>query len=133
MKVDRARLYDSSIDFFELNGSVVMKLTPNAAQEVCNKALEHGLVVVRIEGGIWHNPGFEARLDCIWDGVDPPVSETEAAINNARALEMIREEIEVHDVFIITTAPLTGYKHKPKQRVDWTCFGNLPTNGALKP
>jgi hypothetical protein len=114
MKGDRTRLYDSSYDFFELDGTDVMTLTSTAAQDVCRKALEHGVVVVRIEGGIWHNPGFEARLDCIWDGVDPPVSETEAAINNARALEMIREESEVHDGFIITTAPLTGYKHKSK-------------------
>jgi len=112
MKVDKAKVYDSSDDFFELNGSVVMKLTSAAAQDICIKALKHGVVVVRIEGGIWHNPGFEARLDCIWDGVDPPVSETEAETNNARALEMIREESEVHDTFIITTAPLTGYKHK---------------------
>ena len=27
---------------------------------------------------------------------------------------MIRDESEVHDVFIITAAPLTGYKHKLK-------------------
>jgi hypothetical protein len=110
MKVDRTRLYDSSDDFFELNGSIIMKLTRTAAQDVCIKALEHGLLVVRIEGGIWHNPGFEARLDCIWDGVDPPVSEAEAMINNAKALEMIREESEVHDAFIITTASIKGYK-----------------------
>ncbi|HEY8098734.1 MAG TPA: colicin immunity protein, partial [Methylobacter sp.] len=91
MKSDRTLLYDSSNDFFELDGTDVMTLTSAAAQDVCTKALKHGVVVVRIEGGIWHNPGFEARLDCIWDGVDPPVSETDAAINNARALEMICE------------------------------------------
>jgi hypothetical protein len=36
-------------------------------------AAQHGLVVVRIEEGIWHSPGFEARLDCIWDGADSAI------------------------------------------------------------
>jgi len=73
MKIDLQRRFDSPNDFFELGGSVVMKLSADAAIAVCERAAQHGLVVVRVEGGIWHSPGFEARLDCIWDGADPPV------------------------------------------------------------
>ncbi len=118
MKIDKAIVYDSPNDFFELNGSVVMKLTATAAQDVCIKAFGQGFVVVRIEGGIWHNPGFEARLDCIWDGIDPPISEAEAVINNARALAMICEENKVHDTFVVTTALLAGYAHG---KSSWRC------------
>ncbi|WP_244102159.1 hypothetical protein [Burkholderia ambifaria] len=73
MNIDRSRVYDSADDFFSLDGSIVMKLSTEAAIAVCEQAAQHGLVVARIEGGIWHFPGFEARLDCIWDGADPPI------------------------------------------------------------
>ncbi|NJA06625.1 colicin immunity protein [Methylomonas sp. UP202] len=111
MKGTRGQIYNSSSDFFQLEGSAVMLLTSAAAQSVCFEASGHSLVVVRVEGGIWRNPGFEARLDCIWDGRDPPLSQIEATSNNLRASDMIREESGVHDVFIITTAPLSGYRH----------------------
>ena len=112
MKGNRSKLYNSSDDFFELEGNAVMKLTSNAAQEACKRAIEYNVVVVRVEGGIWHNPGFEARLDCIWDGIDPPIAKSEAVVNNSKALKFIIEESNLHDAFIITTAPLTGYTHK---------------------
>lgn len=66
MNIDHHRVYDSSNDFFSLAGSIVMKLTAEAAIAVCEQAAEHGVVVARIEGGIWRNPGFEARVDCIF-------------------------------------------------------------------
>ena len=42
MQADRTLLYDSSNDFFELDGTAVMKLTSAAAQDVCKQALIHG-------------------------------------------------------------------------------------------
>jgi hypothetical protein len=110
--MEHNRLYDSAADYFSLNGHAVMYLTPDAAIEVCVQAAQRGLLVVRIEGGIWHAPGFEARLDCIWDGADPPIDLENAMANNARAAEDIRRERAVHSAFVITTAPLTGYRHK---------------------
>lgn len=102
MDGNRTHLYQSASDFYTLQGSGVMKLTPSAAIEVCHKAMAHNLVVMRVEGGIWHNPGFEARYDCIWDGIDPPTTVDEAEANNMRAAHFIKEESAVHDAFIIT-------------------------------
>jgi hypothetical protein len=112
MTVDHGRLYDAAEDFFDLKGSVVMKLTPAAAIEVCKEAARRGLVVARIEGGIWHNPGFEARLDCIWDGADPPLDRQEAEANNVLAAEFVRSESGIHGAFILTAPPLEGWPHK---------------------
>ena len=86
-----------------------MKLSADAAIEVCLVAADHGLVVARIEGGIWHHPGFEARVDCIWDGSDPPISPSGAVSNNKRAASFIAEERSEHDSFVITAPPLTGW------------------------
>ncbi|MGF6731033.1 hypothetical protein OKW50_003114 [Paraburkholderia youngii] len=108
MKIDLQRRYDSSDDFFSFGGSIVMRLSSDAAIAVCERAAQHGLVIARIEGGIWHSPGFEARLDCIWDGVDPPVDVGAAEQNNLAAAEFIRSETPVHDVFIVTAPQMTG-------------------------
>jgi len=72
MKAQRNVLYDSAQWFFDSAGSGLMKLSADAAIRVCLTAASRGLVVARIEGGIWHHPGFEARGDCIWDGANPP-------------------------------------------------------------
>ncbi|MDR2154224.1 MAG: colicin immunity protein [Burkholderiaceae bacterium] len=103
MKIDPQRRYDSSDDFFLLEGSIVMKLTADAAIAICEQASRRGYVITRIEGGIWHFPGFEARLDCIWDGVDLPVGIRAAEKNNLAAIEFIRSERKMHDVFIVTS------------------------------
>ncbi|WP_071738871.1 colicin immunity protein [Burkholderia ubonensis] len=108
MNIDLQRRYDSSDDFFLLGGSVVMKLSADAAIAVCEQAGQLGLVIARIEGGIWHFPGFEARPDCIWDGVDLPVDAGAAEQNNLEA-EFIRPESQVHDVFIVTAQQITGW------------------------
>lgn len=73
MAIDNNRRYESPDEYFLLDGSVEMFLTVDAAVRVCTEAAERGQVVVKVEGGIWHHPGFEAKIWCIWDGVDPPV------------------------------------------------------------
>mgnify|MGYP006361800099 CR=1 FL=1 len=88
-----------------------MKLSTDAAIAVCEQAAARGLVVGRVEGGFWHAPGFEARLDCIWDGVDPPVDFNAAEKNNILAANFIRSERASHDVFIITAPSMTGWRH----------------------
>lgn len=110
MKGDRQKLYGSADAFFSLEGTVLMKLTPQAAIAVCEAAAAKGLIVVRVEGGVWHNPGFESRLDCIWDGDDPPISIEGAHLNNRRAAAFIQAKAATHDVFILTTPAITGYE-----------------------
>ncbi|WP_327206577.1 colicin immunity protein (plasmid) [Rhizobium beringeri] len=109
MSVDLKLRYDSSDEFFILGGSAVMKVSADAAIAICQRATEHGLVIARIEGGIWHAPGFEARLDCIWDGADPPVDMMKAKQNNGAAAEFVRSERDVHDAFVITAPRMTGW------------------------
>ncbi|WP_244321901.1 hypothetical protein [Burkholderia reimsis] len=67
------------------------------------------MVIVRIEGGIWNFPGFEARLDCIWDGVDPPIDGGAAEQNNLAAVEFIHSNSDVHDVFVVTAPRMTDW------------------------
>jgi hypothetical protein len=112
MEADRNKLYDSAQFFFDDAGSGAMKLSPEAAIEVCRAASSRGLVVARVEGGIWHHPGFEARLDCIWDGADPPLEQSEAEVNNRNAANFIREERGEHDAFVITAPPQSGWPHR---------------------
>ncbi len=112
MKGEQGKLYDDEQDFYVLEGSVVMMLTPQAAVNVCQSAASHGLVIARIEGGIWHNPAFEARYDCIWDGADPPLNAEEAQANNDVAVEFIESQREIHGAFILTAPPITGWPHK---------------------
>ena len=107
MSIDLQRRYDSPDDFFALGGSIVMKLSADAAILVCERAVEQGVVIARVEGGIWHSPGFEARLDCIWDGIDPPTIFSAAEKNNLDAAKFIRLECTVHDAFILTAPRLT--------------------------
>ncbi len=117
MAVDRSIRYEDADKFFELGGSSIMKLTVEGALEVCVAALEHGFAVVRIEGGIWHDPGFEARRDCIWDKGDTPMSHEEAKNLNDDASEFIRSMASTeaegygrgHDVFIL----MAGEYDKP--------------------
>ena len=104
MNIDSLRRYESADDFFALNGSVVMKMTVAAAISVCEQAISHGLVVSRVEGGIWHNPGFEARLDCIWDGADSSVDKVSVEKSNRFAAIFIKSESFQHDTFIIAVS-----------------------------
>lgn len=104
MKIDPQQRYEFSDSFFSLEGSVVMKLSADAAVEVCERASQHGLFIARVEGGVWHFPGFEARLDCIWDSVAFPIGDRAAEKNNLAAADFIRSERQLHDAFIVTTS-----------------------------
>ena len=104
MNIDSLRRYESADNFFALNGSVVMKMTVAAAISVCEQAISHGLVVSRIEGGILHNPGFEARLDCIWDEADSSVDKVSAEKSNRSAAVFLKSEIFQYDTFVISVS-----------------------------
>lgn len=106
MQFERNRLFDTPRDFFDFKGTAAMKLTSAATQEVCQQAIEFGLLVIRIEAGIWHNPGFEARVDGIWDGVDLPVTAAAAIANNRAASDFVRDGCPSYNAFIVTTVPL---------------------------
>ena len=112
MKGDRGKLYDSADSFFTLDGNILMFLTPDAAAEVCRQCAHRDELVFRVEGGIWQDPGFEARLDCIWDGLDPPVDRERAAQNNEAAAAFIQRESEIHTAFVVSTTPIYGWKHR---------------------
>jgi hypothetical protein len=112
----RRKLYDDAKAFFELDGNAVIMLSPSAAIDVCRAAAGKGLVVVKIEGGISSTDKFEARLDAIWDGADPPMDQDEVDKNNGRARVFIRSAASAYNAFILTTAPMTGYRHR--QRVE---------------
>lgn len=108
MLFDKNKLYELPEDFFELHGNISMKLTAFAAIKVCQEASKRQLGIYRVEGGIWHNPGFEARIDCIWDsnlfliGNSRSVTLDELEGNNAKAEEFILDECIEHNVFIIS-------------------------------
>jgi hypothetical protein len=89
-----------------------MRLAPAAAMEVCASSAERGFVVARIEGGLWREPFFESRLDCIWSGSHPPLSREEAHANNLEAWAYIQSQAAVHGAFILTAPPITGWLHK---------------------
>src|SRR5664279_1956617 len=106
--MDRTRIFNSATEFFNLGCNCAMKLSPFAAIGVCERAAEKGFVIARVEGGLWHSQGFEARLDCIWDGTDPPLDPGEAHQNNLSAANFIRKESVAHHAFVLTVSPVTG-------------------------
>jgi hypothetical protein len=114
MKDTKSRRYDVASEFFDLDGHAWMLLSPQAAIEVCEQASHRGLVVARVEGGIWHAGLFEPRIDCIWDGADPPIDVEAAAVNNARAADFIRLRSDHHDTFVLTAPPIAGWPHRQR-------------------
>lgn len=104
MEFSKSHLYENADQFFELDGSIGMRLTPTAAAGVCRVAATRGYLVGRIEGGVWHDPQFEAKLDCIWDSPsDPPMSVEVATEINRLAESFIIAKSATHGAFIITT------------------------------
>lgn len=100
-------LYSDPNSFFELKGNNLMRLTPSAAIELCNLLTERNIVTVCVEGGIWDNSKFEARLDAIWTGKKPPMKSMDLAKNNMKAINSIIEDSEQCNAFIISTLPNT--------------------------
>src|SRR5690348_336333 len=90
MRPDRQKVYERPQDFFDLDGSAWMKLNRRAAVALCSCAAARGLVLVRVEAGISRNGSFEARLDGIWDGADPPIEPKAAHGNNLDAAAFIQ-------------------------------------------
>jgi hypothetical protein len=109
MSIDRRKLYDKATDYFDLDGNAIMKLSREAAEGVCLAAAAKGFVLVKVEGGIWSDGNFEARLDAIWDGLDPPIDQADAHENNLDAAGFIRSRADSYNAFIVTTPSITGY------------------------
>ena len=57
-----------------------------------------------MEGGIWRDPGFEARIDCIWHAGEPPNDLATLRLSNAKAAQFIADRSAVHDVFVLTAS-----------------------------
>ena len=82
-----------------------MKLTKGAAADAIGECTRRHIAVSIIEGGIWREPGFEARLDAIWHSDLAAKPERVAvAQNNGDALAYIRNELPPEsDTLIIST------------------------------
>jgi len=123
-RLDRQKLYDRVEDFFDLDGNAGMKLTRPAAIGLCLAAVSKELVVVKVEGGIWSDGQFEARLDAIWDGLDPPLGQEKAKENNLKAANFIKSVPAIDNAFLITCAPAAGYEHRVQPRPQREQIGN---------
>ena len=87
-----------------MSGAGWMKLTLPAAKSVIQQCTDQLVAVSGIEGGIWHNPGFEARLDAIWKckmGGDP--DDQELKFNNSEAERFLSDFEVAYDTAIIST------------------------------
>jgi hypothetical protein len=102
MVIDRQKLYRGSPDFFDHDGNAVMKLSREAAIAVCHDAARQGLVILKVEGGIWADGTFEARLNAVWDGAEPPITKNDVSANNHAAANFIRSQPPSYNAFIIT-------------------------------
>jgi hypothetical protein len=88
---------------FAAGGNRTMYLTADAALRVCRTAAQRELLVYRVEGGIWHHPGFEARLDAIWDSqIGAPVSAESVQQSNERLAMLIEQDPAGCDAFVVS-------------------------------
>lgn len=97
-----SKIHDDSNEFFNNNGSAKMYLTCAAAMQVCQHATVLGRVVGRIEGGIWNDNEFEARLDCIWDV--PDNYDNDCRKSNELARQFVKTRSANHNAFVISLA-----------------------------
>lgn len=101
-------------DFIESEDRNSIRFAASSAIEACQRAADHGLRILGVEGGEWLNPGFRSRLDSLWSGLEGQRSEEEIRKNNMEAAEFIREEAAraddrpTPDVFILTVRPFSG-------------------------
>lgn len=123
-RFDRQKLYDRMQDFFDLDGNGAMKLTREAAVELCSAAGKGGLAVVKVEGGIWRGGQFEARLDAIWDGLDPPANEKKTHQNNMKAASFIGSVSDINNAFVVTCIVAAGDRDRASVGVHRAQVGN---------
>lgn len=110
--VDKKVLHEEKPNFFTEPGRNGYRLSPAVAIEVCEDATKEGFLILGVEGGLWHNPGFGSRLDSLWGKTDLPVTSEEAESLNKEAARFIEKESNriapgtdrKHDVFILTAA-----------------------------
>lgn len=96
-----SNLYDEPESFFRLNGSARMKLTARTALEVCKICTENNIVIAYIEGGVYFNETFEARIDAIWRGFGIPFQHDTKYMNDRAAL-FIQNQSPTCNGFILT-------------------------------
>lgn len=99
--IDRTKRYESSIDFFDLDGDAVMKLSRECAEKVCAEATEKGLSISIVEGGFWDAPKFQSCLDAIWNNTKSDADRAETNQKALRFIEEVSKNLSV-DTFIIT-------------------------------
>jgi hypothetical protein len=82
-----------------------MALTPLAATDVCESAAARGLLVRRIQSGMWRDHEFAAQNDRAWSGMRAPTDIANAKTNNAEARRFIEGQNSSAGplVFILTT------------------------------
>ena len=81
-----------------------MKLAKPAACEVIATCSKRGIGISIVEGGIWHEPGFEARLDAIWHSeFDRAEAVADVTANNLLARRFVDELPGKYDTAIIST------------------------------
>lgn len=96
-------LYEKGEDFFLLKGNACMKLTPNAAIEVCQEAMKQNLWILGIDAGHWLNPGFRPDSWMSWDHKQQLFNQEKLVENNQLAIENIKEdEAAGYTAFIVT-------------------------------
>lgn len=100
VRTNRDGIFSDARDFLALDGNAVMILTPQAAESACNELASLGRRVLRVEGGIWSDAGFEARIDCIWDAPDSCANNIEGLAS--LAIDFIRETMGDHNAYVVT-------------------------------
>jgi hypothetical protein len=115
---------------FVLLGRGLMTLTRCAAVEVMVGAVDRGLMVMKYEAGIWHDPGFEARVDGIMWCLDPYAESYEAVRENNNLIAFdLRDECPPEcDAAIVSVFPYPYPREgdSPRMRV------NLPPRGQTE-
>ena len=59
-------LVSNSNEFFDPNLNGEIFLSAAAAIDVCKRSVRNGLIIARVEGGIFKDGKFMPRFACIW-------------------------------------------------------------------
>ena len=101
---ERSRMYDDPTDFFRLKGNAGMRLTRQAAIAACRMATSMDIVIFRVEGGRWHNPGFQPDAFAVWNGALPPCTDERMLSNNEKAAQFLDNLDAEYNVAILAGA-----------------------------